>query len=132
MDPHVSGGWVSYTDDATGLLVVHYYNLATGQDAGSGNPPAALDPPAECFRVEPGDRGDTVAWDDFTVNPTSPQIMVEDLATQTMTDLSNDPTTARTSRSCWCDRRRPGWTSHPVLTRNRPSLEGWSRRCRYS
>ena len=93
MDPHVSGGWVSYTDDATGLLVVHYYNLATGQDAsidgnggndslsgfsgtlvynhqdtsgnfaiyaydtGSGNPPAALDPPAECFRVEPGDRG---------------------------------------------------------------------------
>ena len=31
--PQVSGNYVSYTDDATGLLAVHYYNLATGTDA---------------------------------------------------------------------------------------------------
>lgn len=37
MDPHVSGDWVSYTSDCSGLLVVHYYNLATGQDASIPN-----------------------------------------------------------------------------------------------
>jgi len=130
MDPHVSGGWVSRTDDAAGLLAAHYYNMATGQDAsidsnggndslsgvsgtvlynhqntsgnfaiydyntGSGNPPAALDPQPNAFVLSPAIGGDPGAWDDFTVNPTYPQIMVEDLATQTLTDLSNDPTTA--------------------------------------
>src|SRR5689334_7960183 len=32
-DPHVSGDWVTYTDNSTGGYQVHYYNLATGQDA---------------------------------------------------------------------------------------------------
>ena len=42
MDPHVSGDWVSYTDDSTGSLVVHYDNLVTGQDvAWAGRPRAS-------------------------------------------------------------------------------------------
>jgi Bacterial Ig-like domain (group 3) len=32
-DPHVSGDWVSYTDNSTGNYQVLYHNLATGQDA---------------------------------------------------------------------------------------------------
>src|SRR5690242_14469083 len=32
-DPHVSGNWVTYTDNSTGGYQVHVYNLATGQDA---------------------------------------------------------------------------------------------------
>ena len=125
MDPHVSGDWVSYTDDSTGLLVVHYYNLATNQDTaipnnggndslsgvsgstvvyahedtsgtftiytegiGSGNPPVALDPAAGTFRLNPAIGGNTVAWADFTANPSTPQIMVYDTATQAVTDLS--------------------------------------------
>jgi Bacterial Ig-like domain (group 3) len=32
-DPHVSGDWVSYTDNSTGNYQVHYEDLATGQDA---------------------------------------------------------------------------------------------------
>src|SRR5689334_22214725 len=32
-DPHVSGDWVTYTDNAAGFYQVHYHNLATGQDA---------------------------------------------------------------------------------------------------
>ena len=125
--PHVSGDWVSYTDDATGLLVVHYYNLATGTDAGipnnggndslsaisgtnvvythadmsgnfsidsygigSGNPPAALDPETGAVRMSPAIGGDTVAWVDFTANPSTPQIIVYDTATQTTTTLAAD------------------------------------------
>ena len=32
-DPHVSGDWVTYTDNSSGLYRVRYHNLATGQDA---------------------------------------------------------------------------------------------------
>jgi Tol biopolymer transport system component len=32
-DPHVSGDWVSYTNDSTGSDEIHYYNLATSTDA---------------------------------------------------------------------------------------------------
>jgi hypothetical protein len=116
MDPHVSGGWVSYTDDAAGLLAAHYYNMATGQDASidsnggndslsgvsgtvvynhkntSGNSPSMpttlaaatprlrSTPQPNAFVLSPAIGGDPGAWDDFTVNPTYPQIMVEDLA----------------------------------------------------
>ena len=130
-DPHVSGDWVSYTDDATGQLAVHYYDLATGQDTsidnnggndslsgisgttlvyahedtsgnftidaydiGSGNPPAALDPGPGEVRISPAIGGNTVAWVDFTADPSHPQVMVYDLATQAVTDLSDDPATA--------------------------------------
>ena len=31
-DPHVSGDWVTYTDNSAGSYQVHYDNLATGQD----------------------------------------------------------------------------------------------------
>ena len=33
-DPHISGDWVSYTDNSTGSYQARYYNLATLQDAG--------------------------------------------------------------------------------------------------
>jgi Tol biopolymer transport system component len=126
-DPHVSGDWVSYTDDSTGSLVVHYYNLATGQDAsipnpggndslsgvsgtnavythedatgtftittyaiGSGNPPVPIDPAPGTFRLNPAIGGNTVAWVDFTANPSTPQIIVYDTATQTTTTLAAD------------------------------------------
>lgn len=126
MDPHVSGDWVSYTDDSTGSLVVHYYNLATAQDTAipnnggndslsgvsgttvvythedttgtftistqdvSGNPPVPLDPAAGTFRLSPAVGGDTVAWVDYTANPSTPQIMVYDTATQAVTTLASD------------------------------------------
>ena len=129
--PQVSGDWVSYTDDATGLLAVHYYNLATGTDAsipnngandslsgisgttiaythadmsgglsintygiGSGNPPVSLNPGTSEVQTNSAIGGDTVAWVDFTANPSTPQIMVYNTVTQTVTDLSNDPATA--------------------------------------
>jgi hypothetical protein len=129
MDPHVSGDWVSYTDDSTGSLAVNYYNLATAQNAaipnnggndslsgvngtnivythedssgtftittygiGSGNPPAAVDPQPGSFRLNPAIGGNTVAWADFTANPSTPQIMVYDTATQAITDLSGGDT----------------------------------------
>ena len=37
VNPHISGDWVTYTNDSTGLDVVHYYDLATGQDASIDN-----------------------------------------------------------------------------------------------
>lgn len=125
--PQVSGDWVSYTGDATGLLAVHYYNLATGTDAaipnnggndslsgisgtnivythadmsgnfsinsyaiGSGNPPAAVDPETGSVRQNSAIGGDTVAWVDFTANPSTPQIMVYNTATQSVTTLASD------------------------------------------
>jgi beta propeller repeat protein len=33
-DPHISGDWVTYTDNSTGNYQVRYHNLATGQDTG--------------------------------------------------------------------------------------------------
>jgi hypothetical protein len=127
MDPHVSGDWVSYTDDSTGSLAVHYYNLVTGQDAsipnpggndslsgvsgttvvythedvtgtftittyglGTGGPSAAVDPQPGSFRLNPAIGGDTVAWVDYTANPSTPQIIVYDTATQTTTTLAAD------------------------------------------
>jgi hypothetical protein len=131
-DPHVSGNWVTYTDDSTGLDVIHYYNLTTGQDAvidnnagaddlsgisgttvvythedasgslninayviGSGNPPVTLDPSSsQVIRTDPAIGNRTVVWVDFTSTPSTPQIMVYNLDTQTDTNLSNDTTTA--------------------------------------
>ena len=130
--PSVSGGYVSYTEDATGNLVVHYYNLATGADASipettesandalsgisgpnvvyvhqdssgqyidsynisTGNAPVTLDPGTGEFASSPAIGGDTVAWVDFTSDPSVPQIMVYNTVTQTVTDLSDDTTTA--------------------------------------
>jgi hypothetical protein len=37
MDPHVSGDWVSYTNDGTGSDEIDYYNLATGQSGSIDN-----------------------------------------------------------------------------------------------
>jgi beta propeller repeat protein len=143
-NPAVSGDWVVYTDDSTGQGVIHYYDLATSQDAsidteggfdgqygdaisgttvvyshedtsgnysiyaydiGSGNPPAALDDTGD-LQIRPAIGGDTVAWNDYgcnsnnppgcntTISPGYPQVMVYDTATQALTDLSDDPTTA--------------------------------------
>jgi Tol biopolymer transport system component len=36
-DPHVSGDWVSYTNNGTGLLGIDYYNLATAQSGSIDN-----------------------------------------------------------------------------------------------
>jgi Tol biopolymer transport system component len=124
--PQVSGNYVSYTDDATGLLAVHYYNLATSTDASipnnggndslsgisgttiaythadmSGNfsintydigsaSPVPLDPQTGAVRTNPAIGGDTVAWVDFTANPSTPQILVYNTATQTVTTLASD------------------------------------------
>ena len=129
--PSVSGEYVSYTEDATGADVVHYYNLATGTDASipgtesandslsgisgpnvvyvhqdssglyinsynisTGNAPVTLDPGTSEYATEPAIGGDTVAWADLTSDPSVPQIMVYNTVTQTVTDLSDDTTTA--------------------------------------
>lgn len=79
----VSGTTVVYVhQDNTGTLTIYT------EDIGSGNPPVALDPAPATFRVSPATGGDTVAWADFTANPSTPQIMVYDTATQAVTDLS--------------------------------------------
>ncbi len=126
MDPHVSGDWVSYTNNGTGSSEIDYYNLATAQtqsidnnggndtlsgvsgttvvythedtsgnfsidsyDIGSGNAPTAVDPEPNSVRLEPAVGGDTVAWVDLTADPATPVIMVDDLATGTVTQLGN-------------------------------------------
>jgi beta propeller repeat protein len=125
-DPHVSGDWVSYTDNSTGSYQVHYYNLATGQDAvvpgnggqdvlsgisgttivymhstssgqsiysydlGSGNPPAEVDATPGSIREFPAIGGRTVAWVDYTNDPSHPQIVVDNLDTQKATTLTNN------------------------------------------
>ena len=127
-DPHVSGDWVTYTDNSTGAYQVHYYNLATGQDAaipsnggqdllsgisgttivymhstatgqsiysydiGSGSAPAELDPTPGAIRESPAIGGRTVAWVDYTADPSHPQIPVENLDTHQVTTLTNDTT----------------------------------------
>jgi beta propeller repeat protein len=130
-DPHVSGDWVTYTDNSTGGFQVRYHNLATGQDAAvpsnggqdllsgiSGNtivymhstanaqstyniysydtcgcsPPAELDPIPNPVRQSPAIGGRTVAWVDYTADPSHPQIVVENLDTQEVTALTNDTT----------------------------------------
>ncbi len=127
-DPHVSGDWVSYTDNSTGIYLVRYHNLVTKVDAavpnnggqdilsgisgttvvyahvtssseviyrydiGSGNPPTALAPQTNAIRESPAIGNRTVAWVDFTADPSHPQIMAYNLDTQTLTPITNDTT----------------------------------------
>jgi hypothetical protein len=126
MDPHVSGDWVSYTNNGTGSSEIDYYNLATAQsgsidnysgndtlsgisgttivythqdtsgnfsietyDFATGNPPVVVDPQPGSVRLNPAIGGATVAWVDYTANPATPVIMVDDLATGIVTQLGN-------------------------------------------
>lgn len=126
MDPHVSGDWVSYTNNGSGSSQIDYYNLATDQsgsisnnggsdtlsgisgktivythqdasgnfsietyDLATGNPPVVIDPQPGSIRLNPAIGGGTVAWIDYTANPATPAIMVDDLATGTVTQLGN-------------------------------------------
>ena len=81
----ISGTNVVYTHaDMAGNFSINSYAI------GSGNPPAAVDPETGSVRMSPAIGGDTVAWVDFTANPTTPQIIVYDTATQTTTTLAAD------------------------------------------
>ena len=73
--------------DTSGNSSIDAYDIA------SGNPPAALDPQPGTFRRNPAIGGATVAWVDSTADPSAPQIMVYNTATQ-LTNLSDDPATA--------------------------------------
>jgi Tol biopolymer transport system component len=126
-DPHVSGNWVSYTDNSAGFYQVPYHDLLSGVDTvipsnggqdllsgvsgttvvymhstasgqsiftydiGSGAQ-AELDPTPGSIREFPAIGGRTVAWVDFTADPSHPQIVVENLDTQQVTTLTNDTT----------------------------------------
>jgi hypothetical protein len=128
-DPHVSGDWVTYTDDSAGFYQVRYHDLLSGadnlvpsnggQDLLSGisgttivymhftaagqsiytydtcgcSAPAELDPTPGSVREFPAIGGRTVAWADFTNDPAHPQIVVDNLDTGHVTQLTSDTTT---------------------------------------
>jgi Tol biopolymer transport system component len=86
--PAISGTTVVYQDvNSAGGSTIDAY------DIGSGNPPTAIDPETGAQQFDPAIGGDTVAWTDYTANPSTPQIMVYNTETQTVTDLSDDPST---------------------------------------
>jgi Bacterial Ig-like domain (group 3) len=126
-DPHVSGDWVTYTDNSSSVYRVRYHNLSTGQDALVPDPdsgqdllsgisgttivymhstaagqaiysydtcgcstPVLLDSTAGAIRESPAIGGRTVAWVDFTADHSHPQIFVENLDTQAVTNLTNN------------------------------------------
>jgi hypothetical protein len=99
-EPAISGTTVVYTDeDLSGTENIYAY------DIGSGNPPVALDPEADVAQDSPAIGGDTVAWVDNgceadapascsdPVSLADPQIMVYDTSTESLTDLSDSPST---------------------------------------
>ena len=143
-DPHVSGDWVSYTDNSAGYYQVRYHNLATGQDSvipsnggqdllsgisgttivymhstangqsiftydiGSGAQ-ADVDPTPGSVREFPAIGGRTVAWVDYTADPSHPQIVVENLDTQQVTALTQDTTLLNLEPSVSADGSVVAW-----------------------
>jgi uncharacterized repeat protein (TIGR01451 family) len=80
----ISGTTLVYThEDTSGNFYIDTY------DIGSGNPPAVVDPTPGSIRSNPAIGGNTVAWVDYTNDPAAPVIMVDDLATGTVTQLGN-------------------------------------------
>lgn len=80
----------------SGTTIVYMHSTADGQsiytyDIGSGAQ-AELDPTPGSIRESPAIGGRTVAWIDYTANPSTPQIVVENLDTGQVTTLTNDPT----------------------------------------
>jgi MBG domain (YGX type)/Putative Ig domain len=80
----ISGTTIVYThEDSSGNFSIETFDIATG------NPPVVVDPQPGSIRLNPAIGGDTVAWVDYTADPATPVIMVDELATGTVTQLGN-------------------------------------------
>jgi hypothetical protein len=96
--PSNSSGGQDLLSGVSGSTIVYMHSTASSQSiytfdtSSPGSSPAELDPNPGSIRESPAIGGRTVAWVDYTNDPSHPQIMVENLDTQQVTALTSDTT----------------------------------------
>ena len=93
-----SNGGQDLLSGVAGTTIVYMHSTASGQSiytfdtSSPSSPPVELDPTPGSIRESPAIGGRTVAWVDYTNDPSHPQLMVENLDTQQVTALTSDTT----------------------------------------